>query len=392
MSWEKVKLVELCIMNSGGTPRRGNDHYYGGDIPWAKIGDIENSKQGYITSTVENITKEGLKSIGNKIFPKGTLLLALYGSVGKTAFAGVELSTNQAILGIKIKDEKKLDRRYLKYWFEVTKEILLNRAVGGTLQNISLGIVKNLEIPLPPLEVQKQIADTLDKADELRKKDELLLKKYDELAQSIFYDMFGDPVENEKGWEKKKLKLCVDGKYGIKAGPFGSSLKKEFYVDSGYKIYGQEQVIADDLEIGNYYIDETRYRSLETCKVQSGDVLISLVGTYGKVAVVPEVFEEGIINPRLVKITFNQKIYNPYFFKYLFATSGTKESLKGVTRGGTMDIINGGILKELELIVPPIIVQNDFIRKIDYTKKCKELILKADSNRLFDCLLNQYFS
>ena len=82
------KLSDLCFMQSGGTPRRGVDNYYGGDIPWVKIGDIDLSEGKPITRTKENITEEGLKSINNRLFEKGTLLLAMYGSVGKTAIAG----------------------------------------------------------------------------------------------------------------------------------------------------------------------------------------------------------------------------------------------------------------------------------------------------------------
>ena len=149
MSWEMVKLDDLCKMNSGGTPSRSNLSFYNGEIPWAKISDIENAEGGIIQYTEEHITTEGLASINNRIFDKGTLLLAMYGSVGKVAFTGMEMTTNQAILGIKIKDESRVSYSYLKYWFQTIKEQLLNRAVGGTLQNISLGIVKDLQIPLP---------------------------------------------------------------------------------------------------------------------------------------------------------------------------------------------------------------------------------------------------
>ena len=82
--------------------------------------------------------------------------------------------------------------------------------------------------------------------------------------------------------------VALNEKHSIKAGPFGSSLKKEFYVQEGYKIYGQEQVIKDDMSFGNYYISEKKYKELESCKVKAGDILISLVGTYGKISIIPE--------------------------------------------------------------------------------------------------------
>jgi type I restriction enzyme S subunit len=97
--------------------------------------------------------------------------------------------------------------------------------------------------------------------------------------------------------------LGVDGRATIKAGPFGSALKKEFYIAKGYKIYGQEQVISGDPFYGDYYIDQEKYKKLQSCSVERGDLLISLVGTIGKVLVIPEGAEPGIINPRLLRIS-----------------------------------------------------------------------------------------
>ena len=88
---------EIGQMSSGGTPSRANAEFYGGTFPWAKISDIESAKSGVITDTEEKITDAGLKAINNRIFEKNTLLLAMYGSVGKTAITGTRLSCNQAI-------------------------------------------------------------------------------------------------------------------------------------------------------------------------------------------------------------------------------------------------------------------------------------------------------
>lgn len=392
-SWEMMRLGDLCKMNSGGTPSRTNLSYYKGDIPWAKISDIEAAEGGVVYYTEEHITNEGLKAINNRIFEKGTLLLAMYGSVGKVAFTGVEMSTNQAILGIRIIDETILSYSYLKYWFQTIKSKLLDRAVGGTLQNISLGIVKDLQIPLPPLTTQKRIAEILDAADALRRKDQELLKKYDELAQAIFIDMFGDPVRNDKGWEEKIIKnIASKEKHSIKAGPFGSSLKKEFYKKSGYKIYGQEQVIADDFSIGDYYINEDKYQELKNCSIKEDDILISLVGTYGKISVVPKHIEKGIINPRLMKISLNRTLYNPFFFKFLLQTEQMYDRISTYSRGGTMDIVNVGIISEVKVIVPPIKLQNLFVDTLMSIKQQKKLAhYNKISDNLFQTLLQKAF-
>jgi len=125
--------------------------------------------------------------------------------------------------------------------------------------------------------------------------------------------------ELPEGWGWVKLAhIQSHDNYAVKAGPFGSALKKEFYVHDGYKIYGQEQVIRGDSEYGNYFVDASKYKELSSCAVKPFDILISLVGTIGKVLVLPETAKPGIINPRLVKITLNLDCYRASFFKSYF--------------------------------------------------------------------------
>jgi type I restriction enzyme S subunit len=227
----------------------------------------------------------------------------------------------------------------------------------------------------------------------LRRKDQELLKKYDELAQAIFIDMFGDPVKNEKGWEEDKIKnIASKEKHSIKAGPFGSSLKKEFYKKSGYKVYGQEQVIADDFSIGDYYIDEEKFQQLKSCAIKDEDVLISLVGTYGKISVVPKNFDKGIINPRLMKISLDKKLFNPYFFKYLLQTKQMYDRISTFSRGGTMDIVNVGIISDVVVIIPPKTKQDTFVESLNLIKdQTKRIELDKVSEKLFQSLIQKAF-
>src|SRR5690606_15556276 len=136
------------------------------------------------------------------------------------------------------------------------------------------------------------------------------------------------------------VNLVADERHSMKAGPFGSALKKEFYVPSGYKIYGQEQVIRGDAKFGNYYISKKKYQELESCKVKAGDILISLVGTYGKTLIVPDDYEPGIINPRLLKLTLNSEKMIPHFFVMAFAQESVMSQVHGLSYGGTMDILS----------------------------------------------------
>ena len=195
-----LPLGKICILHSGGTPRRSNNKYYGGNIPWAKIADLD-TENGIVVDTEEYITVEGLQAINNRIFPKGSILLAMYGSIGKLAIAGRDISCNQAILGIQIKDKEHLDINYLRLWLTSIRATLEFQGRGVTQQNISKSIVEKLEIPLPPLEEQRRIAAILDKADGVRRKRKEAIRLTEELLKSTFLEMFGDPVTNPKGWE-----------------------------------------------------------------------------------------------------------------------------------------------------------------------------------------------
>ena len=184
-----------------------------------------------------------------------------------------------------------------------------------------------------------------------------------------------------RGWVWTNIEeVSAHKKNAIKAGPFGSALKKSTYTKSGFKIYGQEQVIAGDDTIGDYYISETHYKQLQSCRVRPGDVLISLVGTAGKVLVLPEEIEEGVINPRLIKITFNKNLMLGEYFKFYLNSSLPKSYFKLVSHGATMSILNMSILKELPIPLPSIQEQKEIIDKIKETYSISESIIGTLKN------------
>lgn len=169
-----------------------------------------------------------------------------------------------------------------------------------------------------------------------------------------------------EGWSWVKIDSLVENnKYSTKAGPFGSSLKKEYYVSNGFKIYGQEQVISGDCTYGDYYISEDKYKELESCKVQPFDVLISLVGTIGKVLILPENCEAGVINPRLIKLSLNRNYYWPVFFKHYFESMLLKSLYKVRAHGATMDILTLGIISELPFPLCSIEEQHAIVQEIE---------------------------
>ena len=216
------KIGDVFKVTSGGTPSRKKQEYYkNGTIPWVKTGDL---KGKYANEPKEYITELALANSSAKIFPKNTVLLAMYGAtIGACSILKIAAATNQACGAIL--PSEKCDHVYLYYYLKSINKELISKGVGGAQPNISGGIIKSTKIPLPPLDQQKKIAAILDAADAYRQKTKALIEKYDELTQSLFLDMFGDPVTNPKGWGKVKL-----GKIShMKAGKFvkASDIKSE---------------------------------------------------------------------------------------------------------------------------------------------------------------------
>ena len=284
---------------------------------------------------------------------------------------------------------------------------------GSTRLKLTQGAMNKLPILVPPLAEQKRIADKLDTV--LTRVDAVntrlarvapLLKRFRQsvLAAATSGRLTEDwrianPSINAQSWldevssksktssRRKPLEpsladlsktvqlpetwtvtgldsLAADKPHALKAGPFGSALKKSMYVSRGYKIYGQEQVIAGDETVGEYFIDDEKFAELKACAVESGDILISLVGTIGRVLVLSPDALPGIINPRLVKLSLHPEVNRSYFSLYLRSPIALS-FFEGNSHGGTMDILNLGILRNLPLLIPPPAEQTEIVRRVE---------------------------
>ncbi len=161
--WKKVKLGSVADMNSGGTPRSSVEEYYGGDIPWVSIADM--TKHGkWIASTEKYLTALGLENSSARIYPKNSILYAMYASIGECSIAQVPLSSSQAILGIRPKDS--LSFEFLYFFLSSLKEKIKLQGQQGTQSNLNAGMVKDFTIELPSVDEQQKIATVLSSADQ----------------------------------------------------------------------------------------------------------------------------------------------------------------------------------------------------------------------------------
>lgn len=382
--WEMVKLEDVCDINMGQSPKSSSYNLTGEGIPFyqgnADFGEINPETKYYCDRPT-------------KIAQKDDILLSVRAPIGAINIANETCCIGRGLAALSSKKNVS-DTKYIYHILRSKNEELNSKGTGSTFKAINKQSLRNTLCPLPPLEIQKQIAKNLDTASELLAMRKQQLAELDNLAKAVFYDMFGDPVTNEKRWIESKIEdVIADEKNAIKAGPFGSALKKECYVKKGYKIYGQEQVINNDVTFGDYYISDEKFKELENCAIKEDDVLISLVGTYGKLLIIPKEFEKGIINPRLMKITFDKGKVNTTYFKYYFTSESMKNVISDKSRGGTMDILNVGIVRKLVMPLPPLSLQNQLATIVTKIEEQKSLVQKAidETQLLFDSLMSQYF-
>ena len=374
-NWCWTRLAHVAKWGSGGTPSRKKPEYYEGDIPWIKTGELNDD---YIYETEEHISDEAIANSSAKLFPINTIAIAMYGAtIGKVGILGVEATTNQACACAVA--SQAIDYKYLFRFAQSQKDAFIKKGKGGAQPNISQEIIKEHEIPLPPIAEQQRIVDRIEylfaKLDEAKEKAQSVLDSFETRKAAILHKAFtgeltakwraGHGVSDDSWSTVDITRIAKPEKDALKAGPFGSALKKSMYVPEGYKIYGQEQVIAGDETIGDYYIDENKYQELISCKIAPHDILISLVGTVGKVLVLSDECKPGIINPRLIKVSLDERIMMPYFFKYYFESDSLKEKYKGESHGITMDVLNMRILKMLPFPLCTLNEQTEIVRILD---------------------------
>jgi type I restriction enzyme S subunit len=386
MKVDYIKLKDLCKIQSGGTPRRGVSGYYDGEIPWAKIGDIENAQNGYIYKTIETITDVGLKSINNRLFPKNTVLLAMYGSVGKTSIAGIELSTNQAILGLQPKDKETLDFRYLKHWLDYSKDKLIGMARGVALQNISATIVKDFEIPLPSLEAQEQIIKILAESDSLRKKRKESMELMDKYNESVFIEMFGSPVSNPMDWATTKFE---------ELGTLDRGKSKHRPRNAPELLGGKHPLIqTGEVSKANLYIENftSTYSDIglkQSKKWPKGTLCITIAANIAKTGILSF---DACFPDSVVGFTANTSKTNSVFIHYWM--SFFQKILEANAPESAQKNINLRILRELKVITPPIELQNKFKEVVDSSENIKNAMLaqRQQLDNQFQALMQQSFN
>jgi type I restriction enzyme S subunit len=317
VSWQTCPLGDLVNIKGGGTPSRAIDAYWSGGIPWATVKDFKGS---VILETDESISELGAKKSATNIIPKGTIIIPTRMALGKVAVAGKDVAINQDLKALVLKHDHTITTDFL-FWFLRNSEVEFDRAgKGATVKGITVEFLKNVLVPLPPLATQKHIARVLEQADQLRKQAQLMESELNQLAQSLFLEMFGD-YRNQP--EDRFVPLCTvaDVVSGVAK---GSDMKgKQTRVVPYIRVANVQDGFLNLSEIKEI---EATERDIEKYVLQPGDILMTEGGDFDKLgrgAMWSGEVTECIHQNHIFRVRFSNE-YEPKFFEYYLRTSKVK--------------------------------------------------------------------
>ena len=357
--WTYKKLGELGTIVTGSTPSTKIKEYYcSNDYCFIKPSDLPAEGYQIIVESENYISSKGYE-VSRKL-PKGSVLVSCIGIIGKIAILGMDACTNQQINAI-IPNEY-VNNKFLAYSILSQRYVLSSVANAPVVPLINKSDFSKVEIPLPPLSTQLSIVSELDKINELIRLKREQLKDYDNLAQSIFYEMFGDPVVNEKGWEVKKLGDVCKFTQGTQVPIEEQHLSKENGLVQFLRII--------DFTQGK---DAPRFVKCSNDKyiLHEREIAIVRYGTpgfvcYGKI---------GAIANNLFKITPNQKdMFEFEFLVHWLNTEAFQSAVKSKQYGAALQAIKFSTIQGINIIIPSLTVQRSFATRISQIDKQKQYI------------------
>lgn len=360
--WEKVKLGHLCKIRTGKL-----------DV------NAENLTGIYPFFTCS----KNHTYIDHYAFDEEAIIVAGNGDLNVKYYKGKFNAYQRTYI---INPSNKINGKFLFYFLDQYVSVLRNESIGGVIKYIKLGNLTEAVIPLPPLPIQEKIAKILDKADELRRKDKELQAKYDELAQAIFIDMFGDPVKNEKGFKLGTIRELVrEVKYGTSS---PAQENGEYpYLRMNNITYGGDWDFSSIKYINASDSDYLKYG------LEYGDLIFNRTNSkelVGKTAVFRD-HDRVIIAGYLIRVRVNNVAHPDYISGYLNSKHG-KLTLQNICKNivGQANI-NAQELQDIKILIPPLHLQEAFAKKIELINQLKAQTNTAKSEELFQSLLQQAF-
>jgi type I restriction enzyme S subunit len=327
--WEIKKMPEVVKWSSGGTPKATEKQYYeNGTIPWLIIGDLND---GIVTESASRITQLGLENSSAKMIPSGTLLVAMYGSIGKLGITGIECCTNQAIAYAK--ELHGVITKYMYYYMAMMKPKLISMGKGGTQKNISQSVLNSLDVIVPPIPEQERIVARIEELfSQLDSGVETLKKTKEQLAvyrQAVLKEAFEGITEFAS--IRSVSTLVTSGSRGW----------AQYYSNTGAKFIRIGNLTRDSIDIDLndiQYVDlPNKAEGLRT-RLEKDDVLISITADLGSIGLVLENIGEAYINQHIALVRFKNPSQGKFMAWYLRSEKGQKDLLKNKRGGGKLGL------------------------------------------------------
>lgn len=395
-TWKVVKIPEVLFFQEGPGVRKHQFTKEG--IKLLNVGNINKNEINLDTTDKYISEDEANGKYSHFLVEPGDLLIACSGIVvsnfhNKIAFAKEEnlpLCLNTSTMRFKVLKEKKIDINYFKYYLQtVFFKKQLQRLITGSAQlNFGPSHIKKIKLPLPTVETQKRIAEILDNAAALCDKTKQLLEEYDQISQSIFLDMFGDPIINPKGWELNKIeKVCTK----ILGGGTPKKSNKEYF---GGDIPWVTPKDMKKLYINNSKIKITRNAVKESsAKFIPKDSILMVIrsGILKKKLPIALSTSEVTVNQDMKAFIPDINVVNPKYLMFFFIKA--QKFLLGKVRAVTADNIEFNQIKQMDIPTPPINLQTQFAEKITLIEQQKYLAKQElkESEDLFQALLQKAF-
>lgn len=380
--WKYKKLGEVCKFLQGmQVPVEDQSEIQReGQVRFLRIVDFTqgNEPPRYVNNT--DLSKKCFLSVNE-------IAIVRYGTPG---FVCRGLSGIIANNLFKIVPKIEISQLYLFYYLksDAFQAPIRTTQYGVTMKAIKFGTIEKLILPVPPLSTQQQIVSELDLLSHILDQKRQQLKEYDALAESIFYDMFGDPVENPKGWEVVKLEQIVDVRDGTHDSP-------KYLNYSDYILITSKNIVNGELSFENInYISKEDFDNINKRSfVEDGDIIMAMIGTIGKPIIVKKTKDFCVKNVALFKFAKADKVIN-IFIKTLFDIPSYLDYLKSLNKGGTQKFVALGTLRKLNIPLPPLSLQQSFASKIEAIEKQKQMLKESikETETLFQSRMDYWFN
>lgn len=395
MTITPVKITELCEVIAGGTPDTSDARFWGGDICWATPKDLSELDGPEIVDTPRKLTKAGLDSSSASVLPPGSVLFSSRAPIGLVAINRVPMATNQGFKSF-VPRPGKVDSSYLYHWLRANRPRLEALGNGATFKEVSKSVVERIELPVPwpddsrrSLAEQKRIAAILEKADALRRNRREGPDLCRDLVVSTFVDRFGDPVKNNLGLPTRPLIELVDPDRPITYG----ILMPGPDMHGGVPYVRVAEMKNDRIDLGAIRrTTPEMHRQYIRSELRAGDLLMSIRGHVGRLAIVPTELEGGNITQDTARLAIPDKNLTIFVF-WLLDTPPMQHWMARHTKGVAVRGINLGDVKQMPILMPAPDRIADFAQfaRATFEMQSAQIRAAAEAGDLFNALVQRAF-